>query len=109
MSGCIVVLSTVPDTDTGRRIARAILERRLAACVNISGPLESLYWWEGKIQQDPEHLLLMKTREELFPALEEVVRSLHPYDVPEIIALPVGQGSSAYLDWIGRETRRETG
>lgn len=79
MSGCIVVLSTVPDTDTGRRIARAILERRLAACVNISGPLE------------------------------EAVRSLHPYDVPEIIALPVGQGSSAYLDWIGAETRRETG
>jgi periplasmic divalent cation tolerance protein len=109
MSGCIVVLSTVPDTDTGRRIARAILERRLAACVNISGPLESLYWWEGKIQQDPEHLLVIKTREELFPALEEAVRSLHPYDVPEIIALPVGQGSSAYLDWIGTETRRETG
>jgi periplasmic divalent cation tolerance protein len=109
MSGCIVVLSTVPDTDTGRRIARAILERRLAACVNISGPLESLYWWEGKIQQDPEHLLVIKTREELFPALEEAVRSLHPYDVPEIIALPVGQGSSAYLDWIGAETRRETG
>jgi periplasmic divalent cation tolerance protein len=109
MSGCIVVLSTVPDTDTGRRIARAILERRLAACVNISGPLESLYWWEGKIQQDPEHLLVIKTREELFPALEEAVRSLHPYDVPEIIALPVRQGSSAYLDWIGAETRREAG
>ena len=109
MSGCIVVLSTVPDAETGRKIARGVLEKRLAACVNISGPLESHYWWEGKIQQEPEHLLIFKTREELFPALEEAVRSLHPYDVPEIIALPVGQGSPAYLGWIGSETHSETG
>ena len=109
MSGCIVVFSTVPDTDTGRKIARGVLEKRLAACVNITGPLESHYWWEGELQQEPEHLLILKTREELFPALEEAVRSLHPYDVPEIIALPVGQGSPAYLNWIGSETHGNTG
>jgi periplasmic divalent cation tolerance protein len=109
MNANIVVLSTVPDIDIGREIARGILEKRLAACVNVSGPLESLYWWEGEIQQEPEHLLIFKTREELFPLLEEAVRSLHPYDVPELIALPIGQGSSAYLDWIATETRGKGG
>ncbi|MGB2905609.1 MAG: divalent-cation tolerance protein CutA [Candidatus Aminicenantaceae bacterium] len=107
MSGYIVVLSTVPDIATGRKIARGILEERLAACVNISGPLESLYWWEGKIQQDQEHLLVIKTRTELFPRLEEAVQGLHPYDVPEIIALPIEQGSSSYLEWIESETQNE--
>lgn len=109
MSGNIVVMSTVPDITTGRKIARRILEERLAACVNISGTLESLYWWEGKIQQDQEHLLVIKTRAELFPRLKEAVQGLHPYEVPEIIALPIEQGSSSYLKWIESETQRENG
>ncbi len=107
MSDTIVVLSTVPDVSTGRKIAQGILEERLAACVNISGPLESHYWWEGEIQRDPEHLLVIKTRGELFVRLEEAIRALHPYDVPEVIALPIEQGSPSYLDWIASETRKE--
>ena len=108
MSDNIVVLSTVPDISTGRKIAQGILEERLAACVNImGGPMESHYWWEGEIQRDPEHLLVIKTRRELFVRLEETLRALHPYDVPEVIALPIEQGSPSYLDWIASETRKE--
>jgi periplasmic divalent cation tolerance protein len=104
MNDYLVVLCTVPDQETGRTIAAKLLEKRLAACVNLSGSLESLYWWEGKIRKDPEHLLVIKTREALFDPLADSIRSLHPYDVPEIIALPIVRGSASYLDWITAET-----
>ncbi len=105
MKGHIVALCTVPDRATGRKIAHDLLSRRLAACVNVSSAVESHYWWEGKIQQDEEFVLVIKTREDLFPSLEEAVRRMHPYDVPEVIALPIQDGSQAYLKWIDAETR----
>jgi periplasmic divalent cation tolerance protein len=105
MNEHIVTLCTVPDQATARQIAGDLLTRRLAACVNVSGAVESHYWWEGKIQRDEEFVLIIKTRKNLFSTLAEAVRRMHPYDVPEVIALPIMTGSPAYLQWIDTETK----
>ncbi len=96
----IVILITVPSQEAGSRIARALVEERLAACVNLVPGLTSTFWWEGSIQTETEALLLVKTRRSHFEALAARVRSLHPYTVPEIIAIPLAAGSQPYLDWI---------
>jgi periplasmic divalent cation tolerance protein len=101
----ILVLSTVPDRVVGQEIARVLLEERLAACVTISAACESFYWWEQKISQDQEYILFIKTRDKLYPNLEKRILELHPYDVPEIIALPLNKGLPKYLDWITDETK----
>lgn len=100
----IVVLITVPSAELGQKIARDLVEKKLAACVNILPPMRSIYTWEGRIVEEEEVLLLCKTRLELFESrLIPAVRALHPYQVPEIIALPVQAGLKEYLDWIGEE------
>jgi len=101
----ILVLSTVPDREIGQEIARVLLEERLAACVTISATCESFYWWEQKISQDQEYILFIKTRDKLYPNLEERILKIHPYDVPEIIALPLHKGFTKYLNWITEETK----
>ena len=100
----IVVLVTVPSAEEGGRIAEAIVGERLAACVNIVGPIRSVYRWEGKIARDEEHLLIVKTTGARYVALEARLLELHPYDVPEVVALPIRAGSAAYLAWIRGET-----
>lgn len=100
-----VILITVPNAEVGERLARALVEERLAACVNRIPGLISVYRWQGKIERDPEELLVVKTRQELVSAVSERVKTLHPYQVPEIIALPVKDGSAAYLEWVAAETR----
>ncbi|MBM3297041.1 MAG: divalent-cation tolerance protein CutA [Candidatus Aminicenantes bacterium] len=104
MSEFLLVLTTVPDEAKGREIARALVEKRLAACVTVTAEAGSFYRWKGKVCEDAERILLIKTRAELFPALEEALRSLHPYEVPELIALPVAQGAASYLNWLRDET-----
>lgn len=104
MSEYIVVFCTVPDKKTGRAIAKSTVKDKLAACVTISGPVVSCYSWKGKIEDDQEWLLIIKTQSSLFLQLEEKIKALHPYEVPEIIALPIVHGHSAYLDWLGAET-----
>ncbi len=99
-----VVLSTCP-VDQATRLARALLEERLVACVNVVPRVESHYWWEGKISTDAEALLVMKTRPESVEPLVTRLRALHPYEVPEIIALDIVAGNAAYLEWIERETK----
>jgi len=101
----VVVLITCPDREMAERIARALLEERLAACVNITGPLSSLFWWEGRIDRAEEFLLLVKMRFNLLEKLVARVRELHPYEVPEVVALPIVGGSEDYLAWLGEETR----
>lgn len=101
----IVTLCTVPDRESGERIGHALVEARLAACVNLVPNLTSIYRWQGAVQQDSECLLLIKTTTTRFAALAERLRSLHPYDVPEIIALPITQGLPAYLNWITENTQ----
>jgi periplasmic divalent cation tolerance protein len=98
------IITTTASVEDARRIAEALVERRLAACVQIFGPIESIYRWEGKIENATEFQCWIKTREELYPRVELAIRELHTYDVPEVLALPVVQGSSAYLDWLARET-----
>jgi periplasmic divalent cation tolerance protein len=107
--GQILVVVTVPDQKTGQEIARKLLEKRLAACVNISPGWNSLYHWEGEIQQDQEVLLLIKTRQDLLDdGLIPVIQELHPYQLPEIIALELTGGERHYLDWILQETTPES-
>jgi periplasmic divalent cation tolerance protein len=99
-AGFLVCLVTAPGVDEARRIGRALVEERLAACCNIVPRVESIYRWEGKVEEDLEALCIIKTRRELFGALRERVVELHGYDVPEVIALDVADGSRAYLEWL---------
>jgi periplasmic divalent cation tolerance protein len=101
----IVVLVTAPTAERAAELARTLVEERLAACGNVVPGLRSIYRWEGKVVDEPEALLVLKTTRGRFEALSDRVLALHPYQVPEVIALPVEAGSAAYLDWIAAETR----
>ena len=103
----VVVLVTAGSNEEGRRIGRAMVEERLAACVNVVGPIRSIYRWEGAIEEAEEHLLVMKARTADVPALTARVRALHSYDVPEVVALPLTGGSEAYLAWLAAATDRD--
>jgi len=94
------VLVTVANIAEGERIAEALVGERLAACVNVVGPIRSIFAWEGSIQREEEHLLIIKTRVASLDAVDARVRALHSYSTPEIIALPIVAGSRPYLDWI---------
>lgn len=100
MSERLVVLSTVGSTDDAERIARGLVERGLAACVNIVPGVVSVYRWKGAVQREAELLLVIKTRTERLPALTEALTAMHPYDVPEALALPVEDGLAPYLAWL---------
>jgi periplasmic divalent cation tolerance protein len=104
MTDALVVLVTTPSPERAAEIARAVVEERLAACGNVLPGLRSIYRWEGKVQDDAEALLVLKTTRARFEALRDRVLALHPYEVPEVIALPVEAGSARYLAWIGAET-----
>lgn len=103
-SRVVVVFVTCPDRRTAERIGRTLVEERLAACANILPGLTSIYRWEGKVCRDPEALVLLKTRRSRFPALARRVRELHPYSVPEVVALPIALGSPDYLAWVAAST-----
>jgi periplasmic divalent cation tolerance protein len=100
MSGELIVLVTVASRADGERIAESLVGEQHAACVNIVGPIRSVYRWQGEVCRDDEHLLLIKTTDTGYAALEARVKELHTYDVPEVIALPIDRGSSAYLEWL---------
>lgn len=95
-----LVLTTAGSEEQARAIAQALVERRLAACVTILTQACSVYRWEGKVQEEHEKLLLIKSSERLFPRLRDAIRELHSYEVPEILALPVQSGDKPYLDWL---------
>ncbi|BCX80668.1 periplasmic divalent cation tolerance protein [Methylomarinovum caldicuralii] len=95
-----IVLCTCPDPDTATGLARRLVEARLAACVNVVPGLTSVYAWQGRIETDHEVLLLAKTRADRFEALADYLRRHHPYELPEIVAVPIEQGDSPYLQWI---------
>jgi periplasmic divalent cation tolerance protein len=106
MTNAIVVLTTCASEEEAVRIATALVEESLAACANIVSPVRSIYRWEGKICDEREWLLLIKTGRERFDALEKKIKSLHSYSIPEIICLPVVEGSLAYLEWVEEMTRK---
>ncbi|MEM0058064.1 MAG: divalent-cation tolerance protein CutA [Candidatus Bathyarchaeia archaeon] len=96
----IIVLMTASSKDEAEKIAKTLLEERLIACANIISPVHSLFWWQGKIDTAREHLVIMKTQKALFDRICERVKALHSYQIPEIIALPVTEGSKDYLKWL---------
>lgn len=102
-----VVLVTAPNLETGEFLARELVEERLAACGNVLSDLVSLYWWEGEVQRDDEVLILFKTRADRLEALERRVLDLHPYEVPEVLALPVGFVHRPYAEWVAEESDPE--
>jgi periplasmic divalent cation tolerance protein len=100
-----VVLVTAPDLKVARKLAKACLESRVAACVNIIPKLESHYWWQGKLERGNELLLLIKTTTARLGALEKCVLANHPYDTPEFVVLPISGGNRRYLDWISASVK----
>ena len=104
MSSTLLVLTNLPDRAAAERLADMVIDRQLAACVNILAPCRSVYRWKGAVQHDEEHPMLIKTTLERYPALEQALRGAHPYELPEIIAVPVERGLPAYLQWVAQET-----
>lgn len=106
MTEYIQVFTTVDKREDADRIASIVVKKRAAACAQVVGPIQSTYWWKGKVERAEEWLLMMKTRGDLFSSLEKEIKTLHPYEVPEIIALPIVAGSEPYLEWIQDETKK---
>lgn len=105
MSNYLVVLCTVPDSETAQHLAAELVKNKHAACVNIVPNIQSVYEWEGKVECAGEQLLIIKTERSRYPALESQLHALHPYDTPEIIAIPVDAGLPDYLKWIELATK----
>lgn len=103
----LVVVSTCPDEQSANAIAAALVEGGQAACVNIVPGLTSVYRWQGRIERDSEHLLLVKTTSEAYPRVQETIRRHNPNELPEIIALPVEWGLPGYLDWVSQQIDNE--
>ncbi len=104
MTDKVVALSTCASAEEAGKIARALVDQRLAACVNILSPVQSVYRWKGAVEEAAEWLLVIKTRRVLFDEVQKAIRALHSYEVPELIALPIVAGAQNYLDWIDAET-----
>jgi len=100
VSGRVVALSTVGTAEDAERLARALVERRLAACVNVVPGVVSHYRWQGELQRDQEQLLVIKTRSEQLDALRRALAELHPYELPELVAFEISAGSAPYLEWL---------
>lgn len=105
MAEYIEVHTAIDSREGAQKIADTLVSRRLAACVQVSGPITSTYWWQGKMEQAEEWLCTAKTRRELYDQLEQAVREVHSYDVPEILAVKVVAGNADYLDWLSQETK----
>ena len=104
MTDFIQVMTTIGSKQDAQKVANAIVGQRLAACVQVIGPITSTYWWQGAMETAEEWLCLIKTRQDLYERVEQAIRENHPYDEPEILALPVLAGSKSYLQWIVSET-----
>lgn len=100
----LLVLTNLPDRAAAERLADTLVEKRVAACINILAPCRSVYRWKGIVQHEEEHPMLIKSTPEVYPALEAAIRAGHPYDLPEIIAVPIERGLPEYLDWVMAET-----
>jgi len=103
----LLVLTNLPDEASARALAGALVEARVAACVNLLAPCRSVYRWQGRMEEASEVPLLIKTTAERYPALEAAIRERHPYELPEIVAVPLERGLPGYLDWVAAETAPE--
>ena len=100
-----LVVTNLPDRESAGKLAHALVEKRLAACVNVLSPCRSVYRWQGKTEDAEEFTVLIKTTRERYAALEAAIRAKHPYELPEIIAVPLAGGLRAYLEWVDTETK----
>jgi periplasmic divalent cation tolerance protein len=105
MTDIVLILTTVPVGDRGEQIAKALVDERLAACVNVLAPMTSIYRWKGTVERDAEQQLVIKTTRDRVTAVQQRVSTLHPYELPEFVVLPVSDGSTTYLDWVRTETK----
>ena len=105
MAEYIQVFTTTGKREDARKIAREVVEKRLAACAQVLGPVASTFRWKDNIDEDEEWLLIMKTRKDLYEEVEKLVNGVHPYEVPEILALQVVAGNRSYLDWLEKEVK----
>jgi len=105
VTDAMLVLTTLPSAEAAAELAKAVVEEKLAACANLLPAVRSIYRWQGRVQDESEVLVLFKTRQEHFERLRARLLELHPYEIPEVLAVPVEQGYQAYLDWLGQETR----
>ena len=101
----LLVLTTLPDAASAQSLAEQLVERRLAACVSILAPCRSVYRWQRKLESAEETPVLIKTTADRYPALEAMIRQAHPYELPEIVAVPIDRGLPAYLTWVAAETQ----
>ena len=106
MTEAMIAITTVPDRDTAERLAQGMLERRLVACVNILPDISSFYWWQDRLERADEVLVFMKTTHDRWPELEAFMREQHPYNTPEMLALPISTALDTYYEWIQKETQR---
>jgi periplasmic divalent cation tolerance protein len=104
MTDAMLVLTTLPNADAAAEMAKSIVDERLAACANLFPAVRSIYKWEAKVEDQNEVLVLFKTRQEHFERLKSRILELHPYEVPEVLAIPVEQAYQPYLEWLARET-----
>ncbi|TAK43848.1 MAG: divalent-cation tolerance protein CutA [Betaproteobacteria bacterium] len=100
----LLVLTNLPDRAAAEKLAEALVEQRAAACVNILGPCRSVYRWQGAVQKADEHLMLIKSTADRYATLEQAIRAAHPYELPEIVAVPIERGLPAYLEWLAAES-----
>jgi periplasmic divalent cation tolerance protein len=105
MADFIEVHTTTDSKEAAQKIAEMLVSQRLAACVQISGPLTSIYWWEGEMSESEEWICTVKTRKDLYSRVEQAIRQSHTYDVPEILAVDIVAGSQSYLAWVSKETQ----
>lgn len=106
MTEYIQVVTSVEKRNQAEKIAGTLLEKRMCACVQVVGPVSSFFWWEGKIDSSSEYLCFIKSKESYFAELESEIKAIHPYEVPEILALPIQAGSDDYLNWLAAELRQ---
>jgi len=99
----IQVITTAGKKEDAEKIAKTLIEKRLAGCVQIIGPISSVYWWKNKIETEQEWLCFIKSKAKIFETLEKTIKNVHPYETPEIIALPISKGSNEYLKWLDEE------
>ena len=104
MTDFIEVHTTIDSQEAAQKIAESLVAKRLAACVQISGPITSIYWWQGKMEQAQEWVCTAKTQKQLYSQLEQAIQEVHSYDVPEILATEIVEGLQSYEDWITQET-----
>jgi len=107
MEEYIQVFTTTEKKDDAEKIAKALVEKRLAGCIQIVGPIASTYWWKGNVETAGEWLCLIKSKKSLYKKLEKAIEEIHPYETPEIIAMPIVAGSKGYLEWLNNELKKE--